>query len=467
MNLWLANPRGFCAGVERAVRMVDELLTLSEAPIYVRHEIVHNRAVVDALQSRGAVFVDDAQAIPEGALAVISAHGASPKVHRSVAEGGRHVFDATCPLVTKVHLETQVHARAGRTLLLVGHRGHVEVEGTLGWYDNPAGGGITVIESAAEAETVQVADPARVAYVTQTTLAVEAANRIVSVLRRRFPALVGPHHNDICYATQNRQDAVRALAERCQRVIVIGAPHSSNSVRMVEVAVESGTLAHLVETPAGVRPEWLDGVTDLGLSSSASAPEHLVEAMLAHLRTLVPDLQVHELGRPEDVSFKLPSALVDLRERHLHRPVPPALPYPPSPSPSPSLSPPPAPPRRPAMSTIKTTVQADDRTGLEDVLRAARQLARETRGLAESAAGVVERELAMALSVAESLRDRLVSEEALRRSREHPLMSRLRTDAHRAVDLGMDVVATSYVFGVDLVENFVDKPRPAMDLQRG
>ena len=447
MNLWLANPRGFCAGVERAVRMVEELLDVSQTPVYVRHEIVHNRSVVDNLKSRGAVFVETAGQIPEGALAVISAHGAAPKVHREVASG-RQVFDATCPLVSKVHLEVQAHARAGRRVLLVGHRGHVEVEGTLGWYDNPAGGGIVVVENAIEAETVPVPDPLHVAYVTQTTLAVEATNRIVSVLRRRFPALVAPHHADICYATQNRQDAVRALAERCQRVLVVGAPHSSNSIRMVEVAEESGTSAHLIESPAGIRPEWLDGVTDLGLSSSASAPEHLVQATIAHLRTLVPALAIRELGRPEDITFKLPTALTDLREQQR-----PALPFP---LPSRSL----------AMSTINTNVQAEERTGLEDVLRAARQLARETRGLAESAAGVVERELAMALSVAESLRDRLVSEEALKQARAQPLMAQLRTDAHRVVDLGMDALATSYVFGVELVENFVDKPRPQLTLQR-
>lgn len=453
MNLWLANPRGFCAGVERAVRVVDELLALSQAPVYVRHEIVHNRAVVDGLRARGAVFVEDTEAIPEGALAVISAHGAAPPVHRAAARG-RQLFDATCPLVTKVHLEVQAHARAGRSVLLVGHRGHVEVEGTIGWFRDAGGAHIVVVETAAEAETVQVADPAQVAYVTQTTLAVDAAQRIVDVLRRRFPALVAPHHDDICYATQNRQDAVRALAARCQCVIVVGAPHSSNSVRMVEVAAQGGSAAYLVETPADIRPEWLQGVTDLGLSSSASAPEHLVQGAVARLRELAPGLELHEFGTREDLSFKLPAALTELRElRDQHDRQAAALPSPP-------------PSRSPAMSTIHTNVDAAERTGLEDVLRAARQLARETRGLAESAGGVVERELAMALSVAESLRDRLVSEEALKQARAQPLIARLRTDAHRAVDLGMDAIATSYVFGVDLVENFIDKPRPQLELQK-
>ena len=313
MNLWLANPRGFCAGVDRAVRIVEELLALADAPVYVRHEIVHNHSVVQRLKSGGAVFVESAAEIPPGAWAVISAHGAAPDVHRELGAGRRRVFDATCPLVTKVHLEVMAHARAGRSVLLIGHRDHVEVIGTLGCYDNPGGGGIQVVQSMADAQTVRVPDPCAVAYVTQTTLAVEAANRIVSVLRSRFPALVGPHHDDICYATQNRQDAVRALAERCERVIVIGAPHSSNSVRMVEVAAESGKPAHLIETPDEIRAQWLQGVANLGLSSSASAPEHLVPATIERLRSLVPALAVHELGRAEDVSFKLPSALLDLR----------------------------------------------------------------------------------------------------------------------------------------------------------
>ena len=315
MNLWLANPRGYCAGVERAVRIVEELLALNDAPVYVRHEIVHNRSVVADLRAHGAVFVDSVEEIPSGSWAVISAHGATPDVHRQIAGRSRRLFDATCPLVVKVHLEVAAHARAGRSVLVIGHRDHVEVIGTLGYYDNPEGGGIQVVESIEEARTVQVRDSSSVAYVTQTTLAVEAANRVVSVLRDRFPALIGPRHDDICYATQNRQDAVRALAERCQRVIVIGAPHSSNSVRMVEVAAESGKAAHLIEGPADVRPDWLIGVSDLGLSSSASAPEHLVEETVRHLRTMVADLAVRELGRPEDVVFKLPAALLDLRDR--------------------------------------------------------------------------------------------------------------------------------------------------------
>lgn len=319
MQILLANPRGFCAGVERAVRIVEELLDLADTPVYVRHEIVHNRSVVEALKARGAVFVEDDAEIPAGAFAVVSAHGAPPAVHRRLAGGSRRLFDATCPLVTKVHLEVLAHAKAGRAVLLIGHRGHVEVEGTLACYDNAAGGGIQVVQSIDEARTVAVPDERAVAYVTQTTLEVESANRIVSVLRARFPALVGPHHDDICYATQNRQDAVRALAARCDRVLVIGAPHSSNSLRMVEVAGENGKPARLIEAPEEVDAAWLAGVADLGLSSSASAPERLVEATIAHLRSLCAragdTLEVRELGRAEDLSFKLPVALTDLRRR--------------------------------------------------------------------------------------------------------------------------------------------------------
>jgi len=316
LNLWLANPRGFCAGVERAVKVVDELISLVDEPVYVRHEIVHNRAVVDALKSRGAVFVEEIAEIPQGALAVVSAHGAPPEVYRDARAAGLRLFDATCPLVSKVHLEVIAHAQAGRTVFLIGHRGHVEVLGTLGHYDNPAGGGIQVVENEQEAREVQARDPQSVAYVTQTTLEVNSANRIVAVLRERFPALIGPHHDDICYATQNRQDAVRVLCERCPLVIVIGAPHSSNSLRMVEVAREVGSAARLIESERDVEPEWFDELADVGLTSSASAPEHLVSAVVRRIQALSPGLVVRELGAPEALVFKLPSALVDMRARH-------------------------------------------------------------------------------------------------------------------------------------------------------
>jgi 4-hydroxy-3-methylbut-2-enyl diphosphate reductase len=313
MKVWLANPRGFCAGVERAVKIVEELVDLAEEPVYIRHEIVHNRAVVDSLKARGAIFVERTDEIPPGSIAVISAHGADPGVFRDARTAGLRLFDATCPLVSKVHLEVLMHARAGRSVLVIGHRGHVEVVGTTGWYDNPRGGGIQVVEDEREARAVQVRDPASVAYVTQTTLEVERANRVVSVLRQRFPALVGPHHDDICYATQNRQDAVRNLCRRCPLVLVLGAPHSSNSLRMVEVAHEAGAEAQLIESAGDLQPGWLQGRADVGLTSSASAPEHLVAAVIDRLRVLVPDLQVGELGQPEHIVFKLPTPLLDLR----------------------------------------------------------------------------------------------------------------------------------------------------------
>jgi 4-hydroxy-3-methylbut-2-enyl diphosphate reductase len=313
MNLWLANPRGFCAGVERAVKIVDELIALVDEPVYVRHEIVHNRAVVDGMKSRGAVFVDRIDQIPPGSLAIVSAHGAAPEVFREARAAGLRLFDATCPLVSKVHLEVLAHARAGRSVLLIGHRGHVEVEGTLGHYDNPAGAGIQVVENEDEAREVRVRDPRSVAYVTQTTLSVDTVMRVVAVLRRRFPALVAPHHDDVCYATQNRQDGVRTLSARCPLVIVIGAPHSSNSLRMVEVARECGAHAQLVESAGEVQAAWLDGLADVGLTSSASAPEHLVAATVERIRTLVRDVHVQELGEPEHLVFKLPTPLHDLR----------------------------------------------------------------------------------------------------------------------------------------------------------
>ena len=313
MNLWLANPRGFCAGVERAVKIVDELISLVDEPVYVRHEIVHNRAVVDGLRARGAVFVERIDEIPQGSLAVVSAHGAAPSVFREARAAGLRLFDATCPLVCKVHLEVLAHARAGRSVLLIGHREHVEVLGTMGHYDNPEGGGIQVVENEDEAREVQVRDPQSVAYVTQTTLAVDMVYRVVAVLRQRFPTLIGPHHDDICYATQNRQDAVRTLCVRCPLVIVIGAPNSSNSVRMVEVARECGVSAQLIESEGDLQTSWFGGITNAGLTSSASAPEHLVAATVKRIRSLVGDVQIREVGEEENLVFKLPTSLLDLR----------------------------------------------------------------------------------------------------------------------------------------------------------
>jgi 4-hydroxy-3-methylbut-2-enyl diphosphate reductase len=315
MNLWVAQPRGFCAGVDRAISIVDELISLSDSPVYVRHEIVHNRAVVDALAARGAVFVESIDEIPPGSFAVVSAHGAAPAVYAQAKAANLRLFDATCPLVSKVHLEVTRHAREGRSVILIGHRGHVEVVGTVGYYQSSQEGKIVVIETEEEARTVEVPDPRHVAYASQTTLAVDTVERIVGTLRSRFPELRGPHREDICYATQNRQDAVRTLCERCQLVMVIGAPHSSNSMRMVEVARERGVQAHLVQSGAEIDPLWFDSITDAGLTSSASAPEHLVTETIERVKRIVPQVSVHGVGTAEDLVFKLPVALVHMRKQ--------------------------------------------------------------------------------------------------------------------------------------------------------
>ena len=309
MKLILANPRGFCAGVDRAIKMVEELLEIFPEPVYVRHEIVHNRVVVDELRTRGAVFVDEVSEIPPGAVAVLSAHGAPPEVYADAKSRDLRLFDATCPLVSKVHLEVARHARHGRSVAVIGHRNHVEVIGTVGYYNSAAGGAIHIVESTEEASRLEVPDPDRIGYVSQTTLAVDQTQRVVDVLRSRFPRLVGPHSNDICYATQNRQDAVRTLAGDCDLIIVIGAPHSSNSVRMREVAETCGVEARLIERPSEIEPQWLSGRTRIGLTSSASAPESLVAGTVEHMLFLAPALVVESTGEPERVSFNMPTAL--------------------------------------------------------------------------------------------------------------------------------------------------------------
>ena len=313
MNLWLAQPRGFCAGVDRAIKIVEELIALAGSPVYVRHEIVHNRSVVDGLAARGAIFVESIREIPPGSFAVVSAHGASPEIYAQARAANLRLFDATCPLVAKVHLEVMRHARDGRSVILIGHRGHVEVVGTAGYYDAAQPSVLAVVENEAEARLVEVPDPERVAYATQTTLAIDTVERIVRVLRGRFPALRGPHHDDVCYATQNRQDAVRVLCTRCELVMVIGAPHSSNSMRMVEVARESGTQAHLVQGAAEIEARWFDSIADAGLTSSASAPEQLVAEAVQRVRSVVPRVKLRSVGTAEDIVFKLPVALAHLR----------------------------------------------------------------------------------------------------------------------------------------------------------
>ena len=305
-TLYLAAPRGFCAGVDRAIDIVEMALDVYGAPVYVRHEIVHNRHVVDALRERGAVFSDRLDGIPAGSVLVLSAHGVSPAVRQEAKERGLRTLDATCPLVTKVHLEALRFAREGYTIILVGHPGHVEVEGTMG----EAPDRIVLVSTIEDAERVQVDDPARVACITQTTLSVDDTRAVLDALRRRFPAMREPAKDDICYATQNRQDAVKELARRCGLILVVGAPTSSNSNRLVEVAVSAGTRAYLVEEASDVRPEWVDAVSDVGVTAGASAPENVVQEVIERVRALG-EFRLEEFRLVDErVMFPLPGELL-------------------------------------------------------------------------------------------------------------------------------------------------------------
>jgi len=290
MRILLAAPRGFCAGVDRAIEIVERALTLYGRPVYVRHEIVHNRRVVDRLRGLGAEFVDEIAEVPEGAVVIFSAHGVSPRVREEAAARRLRAIDATCPLVTKVHMEARRHAEEGREILLIGHAGHVEVEGTMG----EAPERMRLVESVADAERIEVRDPSRVAFLTQTTLSVDDTRAIVEVLRRRFPGIQGPPQEDICYATQNRQNAVKAVAPRIDLLLVVGAPNSSNSRRLVEVSEAAGVRARLVEEAADIDPAWLAGAETVGVTAGASAPEDLVLSIVARLRSLGG-------GEPEEV----------------------------------------------------------------------------------------------------------------------------------------------------------------------
>jgi 4-hydroxy-3-methylbut-2-enyl diphosphate reductase len=298
----LAAPRGWCAGVERAVEIVERALDRYGPPVYVRKQIVHNRHVVEGLEDRGAIFVDEVDEVPEGGLCVLSAHGSAPTVYETAERRGLRLVDATCPLVTKVHVEAIRFRKRDRTIILIGHAGHEEVEGTMGQAPERT----ILVQDAAEAERVTVPDAENVSYITQTTLSVDDTKDIVATLRRRFPAISGPTKSDICYATTNRQAAVKVLAARAPLVLVIGAPNSSNSKRMVEVARQCGAASHLVEDASQIDPAWLDGVDTVGLSSSASAPEWLVERVLECLRRFGP-ADVEEVRVvDEDVAFPLP-----------------------------------------------------------------------------------------------------------------------------------------------------------------
>jgi 4-hydroxy-3-methylbut-2-enyl diphosphate reductase len=310
MDIVLANPRGFCAGVDRAIEIVKRALETLGAPIYVRHEVVHNRFVVDDLRQRGAVFVEELDEVPAGGTVIFSAHGVSQEVRRDAKSRGLKIFDATCPLVTKVHIEVARHCRAGRDVILIGHEGHPEVEGTMGQWQSEAGQGhIYLVEDVADAESLQVSQPDSVAFTTQTTLSVDETRDVIEVLKRRFPALQGPRHDDICYATQNRQDAVRELAAECDLVLVVGSVNSSNSNRLRELAEKQGANAYLVDGAEHIDPRWLEGRTRIGVTAGASAPEVLVQGVVARLRELGGG-DVRELhGEPEDMVFALPKEL--------------------------------------------------------------------------------------------------------------------------------------------------------------
>jgi len=307
MEVILANPRGFCAGVDRAIEIAETALARFGPPVYVRHEIVHNRHVVDALRAKGAVFVDDLAEVPPGSLLVFSAHGVSPAVREEALERDLRVIDATCPLVTKVHVEASRMAREGREIVLIGHAGHVEVEGTLGH----APGAMHLVQSVADVARLRVRDPERLACVTQTTLSVDDTREILDALRARFPKIGLPRKDDICYATQNRQNAVKALTEEADVVVVVGAPASSNSNRLVELAAKRGSRAHLVETADDVDPAWLLGARRVGVTAGASAPESLVLGVIERLVELSGGT-ARVRAQPEvdeGIVFQLPAAL--------------------------------------------------------------------------------------------------------------------------------------------------------------
>lgn len=309
MQVLLANPRGFCAGVDRAIDIVGRALDLFGAPIYVRHEVVHNRYVVNNLRERGAVFVDELDEVPDDGTVIFSAHGVSLAVQEEARRRGLRVFDATCPLVTKVHMEVARYSRDGRECILIGHEGHPEVEGTMGQYDTLAGGRIYLVENIEDVERLSVRDGAHLSYVTQTTLSMDDTARVIDALRVRFPEIVGPRKNDICYATQNRQDAVRELAEQVDLVLVVGSPNSSNSNRLRELAEQRGVRAYLIDGPEQIERDWLQGEVKVGVTAGASAPEVLVRQVISRLEEWGAAGVQEVAGREESITFAMPKAL--------------------------------------------------------------------------------------------------------------------------------------------------------------
>jgi 4-hydroxy-3-methylbut-2-enyl diphosphate reductase len=309
MQIKLANPRGFCAGVDRAIDIVNRALELFEPPIYVRHEVVHNKFVVNDLRDRGAIFVDELDEVPDDNIVIFSAHGVSQAVRKNAADRGLKVFDATCPLVTKVHLEVTRYSALGRECILIGHKGHPEVEGTMGQYDYSKGGNIYLVEDEEDVEALQVKDPSALSYVTQTTLSMDDTARVIDALRAKFPEITGPRKDDICYATQNRQDAVKILASDCDLMLVVGSPNSSNSNRLRELGERMGAKAFLIDNASEIQAEWLEGVKAVGITAGASAPDVLVKEVVSKLVSLGGEEPEELLGREENVVFSLPKEL--------------------------------------------------------------------------------------------------------------------------------------------------------------
>lgn len=311
MNILLANPRGFCAGVDRAIEIVERALDMFGAPIYVRHEVVHNRFVVDRLTRAGAVFVDELDQVPDEATVIFSAHGVSKAVRLAGNERGLKVFDATCPLVTKVHMEVTRHCKAGRDAVLIGHAGHPEVEGTLGQWmkSSPNNNRIYLVEAPEDVDLLEVEHPEAISYITQTTLSVDDTQNVIEALRKRFPAITGPRHDDICYATQNRQDAVKELALKVDLMLVVGSVNSSNSNRLRELAQKQGIAAHLIDGAQDIRKDWLEGIEAVGVTAGASAPESLVLEVVESLMRMGGDTAEEMAGRLETMEFALPKEL--------------------------------------------------------------------------------------------------------------------------------------------------------------
>ena len=309
MKIKMANPRGFCAGVDRAIDIVNRALDLFEPPIYVRHEVVHNKFVVNGLRERGALFVDELDEVPDDSIVIFSAHGVSQAVRKEAASRGLKIFDATCPLVTKVHMEVSRYSADGSECILIGHKGHPEVEGTMGQYDHSNGGDIYLVEDEKDVAELEVKDPETLHYVTQTTLSMDDTARVINALRNKFEKIEGPRKDDICYATQNRQDAVKVLATSSELLLVVGSPNSSNSNRLRELGERMGAKAYLIDNAAEIQQEWLAGIDSIGITAGASAPEVLVQSVVDRLKEWGGEIPEELQGQEENVVFSLPKEL--------------------------------------------------------------------------------------------------------------------------------------------------------------